>query len=214
MGMVFKKADGIFVEADIGPNSGNDSMEPLGISPNKGKGQGTFFYAVGLNGNGADRMGFVRFRLQDKIMRPRDDDDPNDGWTGTDSATLTPSLGDNDGDGLDDAFDNPTNWENVQVGNPTVIGGGGFADFTVATTTTSLALIATAVGDNPLNPIAVEVYDPSGLLVANSAPTGGVAAATVALPLAGTYKVRVKNYGMTGVTSTPTLIVREPTSPF
>ena len=220
-GTVSRKGDGIFVEADI--NTSNDpSTEPLGISPNKGKAQGTFFYAVGINATTNDpnqpnkllRFGFVRFRLQDKVVRPRDDDDPNDGWTGTDAGTFTPTVGDNDGDGLDDAYDNPTNWENVQVGNPTAIGGGGFADFTVATTTTSLALIATAVGDNPLNPIAVEVYNPGGLLVANSAPTGGVAAATVALPLAGTYTVRVKNYGMTGVTSTPTLIVREPTSPF
>ena len=212
-GMVTRKADGIFVEAIISTPP-NDSDQPLGISPNKGKGQGTFFYAVGTNLSGANRIGFARLRLQDKIAHPRDDDDPNDGWTGTDAATLTPTLGDNDGDGLDDTFDSPTNWENVQVQNPTAISAGQFADFAVATTATSLALIATANTDNALSPVAVEVYDPNGLLVANSTPTVGIAAATVALPVAGTYRVRVKNYGMTAMTSTPMLIVREPTIPF
>ncbi|HEY0519908.1 MAG TPA: hypothetical protein VGC84_10490, partial [Ilumatobacteraceae bacterium] len=41
-----RKNDGTYVEAFI--NTNNDSLQPLGISPNHGKAQGTFFYTVGL----------------------------------------------------------------------------------------------------------------------------------------------------------------------
>jgi hypothetical protein len=216
----------VFVEAQLDSN-GNDSTSPLGITPNKGKAEGTFFYAVGINTSSTtdpqtgqtvavDRVGFVRLPMPQKAWHPRDDDDAEDGWDHNShpAGWHTSAVGDDDADGLENAFDLPTAHENVQVvdGAPPIAGGQS-ADFPVTTSPTSLALIATATASDPLAQIGVEIYDGVGLLVATSAPSLGVAVATVSLPAAGTYNVRIRNYGMTSVTHTPRLIVREPWLP-
>jgi hypothetical protein len=210
------KSDGVFVDVFVGATGGNDSESPLGITPDKGKAQGTFFYAVGFPGSGADRVGFVRMPMPQKAWHPRDDDDAEDGWDHSShpAGWHTSAANDDDADGLDNAFDLPTARENVQVvDNAPAIAGGQSADFPVTTSPTSLALIGTATAGDPLAQIGVEIYDAVGLLVATSAPSLGVAVATVPLPAAGTYKVRIRNYGATTVTHTPRLIVREPWLP-
>ena len=222
---IFTKGDGVFVEAQL-DSRGNDSMSPLGITPNKGKGQGNFFYAVSANATAnpdptsmfptADRVGFVRLPKPQKVRHPRDDDDAEDGWDHNSHPPgwHTSAANDDDDDGLENAFDLPTAREDVQVvDNAPAIAGGQSADFPVTTSPTSVALIATATADDLLAQIGVEIYDGLGMLVAASAPALGVAVATVPLPAAGTYKVRVRNYNLTPMTHTPQLIVREPWLP-
>ncbi len=225
-GFITTNPDGdVFVEAQI--DTMNDSSSPLGITANRGKGQGTFFYAVGTNTSmttnsqnqvvAVDRVGFVRLPKPQKVKHPRDDDDAEDGWDHNshpngwhDSAT-----DDDDDDGLENAYDSPSARENVQVvDNAPAIGPMQSADFPVTTSATSLALIGVVTADDLLAQIGVEIYNAAGLLVGTSAPSiAGVAAATVALPAPGTYKVRIRNYGATTVTHTPKLIVREPPLP-
>jgi hypothetical protein len=236
---ITQKADGTYIEAllnicPLGDSActANDSMQPLGITPVKGKAQGTFFYTVGLNGTfvnapgtyqsvPANRVGFVRFPIKEKIKHPRDDDDENDGNDGDHSwhnwhghAT----AGDDDDDGVANENDrHDMNERDAQADDPKLtpasIPSGQAIDYPVTTTATSIAVIALAQAVDPLAQIGIEVYNPSGLLVATSAPTPGTALATVVLPVVGSYKVRVRNYGAAAVTQTPTLLVREPWQP-
>jgi hypothetical protein len=226
-GLITRKTDGVFVEAQLdtgtdGPLGGsNDSTLPLGITANRGKAQGTFFYAVGANGNldpntGAmlsDRVGFVRLHPREKIKFPRDDDDPDDGCEENDEAHHHGEPGDNDDDGLEDGYDQSTAYERVQGDYPAPLGAAQSTEYTVTTSTTSLALIATATSDDPLAAIGIDVFDPTGLFLVASVPGPGAAVATVPLPAAGTYRVRVRNFGLSAVTVTPKLIVRESIRP-
>jgi hypothetical protein len=158
----------------------------------------------------------VRFPKPEKVRHPRDDDDAEDGWDHNShpSGWHTSAAADSDDDGLEDEFDLPTAHEDVQVVDAApAIAGGQSADFPVTTSPTSLALIGTATADDPLAQIRVEIYNAAGLLVAASAPSLGIAVATVPLPTAGTYNLRVRNYGVTAIRYTPRLIVREPPLP-
>jgi len=218
-GRVTPKDDGIFVEALI--KNPNDSFHPLGISPAKGKAQGSFFYAVGANGRldpitGAaltNRVGFVRLRVCEKQKFPRDDDDRDDGWEGADNWHDSHRHGDChdfDDDGIDDGQDSPTGREQVQRNDATALPAGGSVDHTLTASPTTLALIAVAEADNPLAQIGIDIYNAAGILVARSIPAPTVAVAQVVLPAAGTYTCRVRNYSAVATNYTPTLIVREP----
>jgi ice-binding like protein len=212
------KQDGVFVEAQLDSNL-NDSMSPLGITANRGKGQGTFFYAVGINAQAptADRVGFVRLPMPEQVRRPRDDDDDEDGWDHNShpngwhhgQADDAGSGRDDDRDGLDNGIDSPDRRERVDVPDDAPLGGGASMEYTVATSASSLALIATVTADDVLAQIGVEIYDAAGMLMATSAPAPGTAVATVTLPAVGTYRVRIRNYGATGIVYTPKLIIRE-----
>jgi len=234
---VTSKTDGTFIEAQINACAPGmdpatcDSTVPLGITPVKGKAEGTFFYAVGHNGHTvndstntmvpANRVGFVRFPLKERVKHPRDDDDENDGAAGDHSWHNWhghSTAGDDDDDGIANENDQHTMNErdaqaDDQKSSPATIGAGQFAEYPVATTATSVAIVAVTQAIDPLAQIGIEVYDPSGLLVARSAPAPGIAAAIVPLPVAGIYRVRIRNYGAASVTHTPTLLVREPWQP-
>ena len=147
---VTKKTDGTFVEAQLDSHD-NDDMSPLGITANKGKGQGTFFYAIGAATAHptADRVGVVRLPMAEKARHPRDDDDFEDGWDHQShpSGWHESDADDDDDDGLENEYeyDSPTAQENVQVvDDAPTIAGGQYTDYTVTTTATSLALIAMA----------------------------------------------------------------------
>jgi hypothetical protein len=191
---VTTKSDGVFVEAQLDSNA-NDSISPLGITPNKGKAQGTFFYAVGFqNDLTVDRVGFVRLPMPQKVRHPRDDDD--------------------DDDGLGSAQDSPTAHENVNVSDDAPLQGGQSVFYPMTASPTSLALIFVATSvDDPLAQIKVDIYNSLGMLMATSAPTPGVGVATVLLPAADNYTARVTNLGVTANTHTPMSIVREPPEP-
>jgi hypothetical protein len=211
-GQVTRKQDGTWVEANVGLTGGHDSEGPLGISPNKGKGQGTFFYAVGFPGNETiERVGMVRLPMAEKARHPRDDDDAEDGW---DHATHpdgwhTSDVNDADADGFEDAYDLPTANEQVTAPDPAPLAAGQSIDYPMTASSTSLALLAIAKCD-PLAQLQVGIYNSLGMLVATSTSTAGVGVATVALPTAGNYKARVTNIGATPLTQTPLLVVREP----
>jgi len=204
-----------FVEAliDMGIDKPNDSSMPIGITPARGKAEGTFFYAVGQNGSAANRVGFVRFAIKERVKHPRDDDDRDDGcncedhWHDShDHAT----KGDDDDDSIPNEQDSPTARENVARGDATPLAAGATADQSMVASPTTLALIAIAEADNPTAQIGIDVFNSMGLLMARSVPALGIAIAQVALPSAGTYTWRVRNYGSAPINYTPTSIVREP----
>jgi hypothetical protein len=210
------KPDGIFVDAFVGAFGGHDSESPLGITPNKGKGQGTFFYAVGLAGSGADRIGLVRLPMPQKLRHPRDDDDGEDGWDHNQHPSGWHMSGDDDddNDGFENEYDSPTAQENVQVGDPAPLQAGQTMDYPMTASSTSLALIALAVAeDDPTAFLSVDIFNSLNQLVATSAVTPGLAAATVLLPAPGNYIARVHNQNPAASTHTPKLIVREPWQP-
>ena len=221
------KTDGTFVEARIDQvvscTTGNcspvNSLSPRGITPNRGKAQGTFFYTVGFsadeNGNTV-RLGFARLPNKGKIKHGRDDEDCDDG----EDAAKHPGWHDHsshpddaDDDGVDSRYDSPTSREDSETGETAALGAGQIVEYPLTASATTLALIATVAADDPLAQMGIEIYNQLGALVASGASVGGLAAATVPAPAAGTYKVRVKNYGLRSFNHTPTLLVREPWLP-
>ena len=211
---VTSKADGVFVEAMVGANGGHDSESPLGITPAKWKGQGAFFYAVGLAGNGADRVGFVRLPVVQKLKHPRDDDDVDDGCcTPTRSGWDNSDADDDDDDGQANEFDTPTANEMATIGDPSPLAPGQSAQYQLTASPTTLALLAATTADDLLGSVTVEIYNALGVLVAGSVSTPGSALSTLPLPSPGTYTVKVKNVGIRTFTHTPTLVIREPWVP-
>ena len=210
---IYTKADGVFVEAQLDSN-GNDDMSPLGITANKGKGQGTFFYAVGMTFNATvNRIGFIRFPKNHvmKMTHPRDDDDPEDGW---EHAQHPPGWhisddGDDDSDGLGNAQDTASR-EDVVVSDDAPLEPGQTSTYWMTASSSTLALVALVTANDPLAVLRVDIYNPLGLIVATSPATPGVGLATVALPAPGNYTVKVQNMGFTANTHSPMLINREP----
>jgi hypothetical protein len=224
-----RKDDGTYVEAFI--NTNNDSLSPLGITPNHGKAQGTFFYTVGLAAGTttdpttgavvfdptspsiAKRIGFVRLPIKEKIKNGRDDDDADDG----EDRNFKPGWhnsepGDDDADGVPDQYDTSTNRESSTAFDPALLPGQQSVDYPVSTSASTLALIASVEAD-PLSMIAVDIYNGLGVLSATSGPLTGTALVTLPLPGAGTYTARVRNLGTGAVTQAPTIILREPGLP-
>jgi hypothetical protein len=223
---ITSKDDGVFVEANIqlarcvsGPCSSVPSTSPHGITPNRGKAQGTFFYTVGFSadaGGATVRIGFARLPHRAKIKHARDDDDCDEGV----DAAANPGWHDHtahpddpDDDGVDSKFDMRTSREDAQTGDTTALGPGQIAEYPLTAASTTLALIVNVIADDPLAQMTVEIYNALGALVASGVSAGGVTLATVSTPPAGAYKVRVKNYGLRSVNQTPTFLVRQPWLP-
>jgi len=224
------KQDGTYVEAVINtpPPTADltlqrpDSMSPLGITPVKWKGQGTFFYAVGMTAGGdplnpsgpsmAKRVGFVRLGVPEKINNPRDDDDADDGMDKTGHPTWrTSEAGDDDADGVPDEYDMPNNHEDMArydaMPSPAL---SATPLNPVTTTASTLTLLATATSDDPTAAIAVDIYNAMGLLVATSGPMPGLATVTLLTPGAGTFNISVRNLSGRTVNVTPAVLLREP----
>jgi len=223
---ITSKDDGVFVEANInaatcvsGPcGTATPSLSPRGITPNRGKAQGTFFYTVGFSANTGPtvRVGFARLPHRAKIRHGRDDDDCDEGM----NAVTNPGWHDHtthpddpDDDGVDSKYDTPTSREDSRTGDTTPLAAGQIAEYPLAATSTSVVLIASVMADDPLAQMTVEIYNPLGALVASGVSAGGIAVATLPTPTAGGYKVRVKNYGLRSINHTPTFVVREPPLP-
>jgi hypothetical protein len=216
--------DGTYVEALINTAvpacssaPSTPSLVPLGITPNNDKAQGTFFYTVGLEvgaNSDAKRVGHARLPIKEKIKRPRDDDDADDGFdTAQCPAFHNAEPGDFDADGVPDQFDTPSSRDSMTMGDPAPLTAGQSVDYPLTASATSLALIASATADSPTAQIAVEIYNSVGALVATSAPMPGGAVATLLTPAAGQYTARVRNLGVASFNHTPTLVVREPAVP-
>jgi hypothetical protein len=221
LALITSQSDGTYVEAQINERTDatpNDSTLPLGITPAKAKAEGTFFYAVGEpTANGKNRVGFVRFpTLKEKMKHPRDDDDRDDGWAGEDKWHDWhghADADDDDDDGIRNAHDSSSGSETVDRRDSTSLANGQSADYSMIASPTSLALLAIAEADDPMAQLGIDVYNAQGILIARSVPSLKIAVAQVALPAAGTYTWRVRNYGAAAVTYTPTSIVREPALP-
>jgi hypothetical protein len=220
--------DGTCVEALIdtaiyssNPSAG-PSLSPLGITPNKSKAQGTFFYTVGiaetlldpndpasLSPSIARRIGFVRLPNKEKIKNGRDDDDSDDGYDRTRQPSWHNSeVGDEDADGVPDQYDMSTSRDTMTRGDAAPLAGQQTVDYPISSSTGTLALIA-AVEADPTAQIAVDIYNALGTLTATSGPMVGAAVCTLPLPSAGAYTARVRNLGVGPVTQTPTFIVRD-----
>ena len=219
---ITKKDDGTFVEARVDQARCDSSycindvpsVSPRGITPNRSKSQGTFFYTVAFSD--AVRIGFARLPHREKLKNGRDDDDCDDG----EDAAMHPGwhdhgahADDSDDDGVDSKYDSKASREDAQTGDATVLSAGQVAEYPIAASSTSLALIANVAASDPLAQLGVEIYNALGALVASGTSVGGLAVATVAAPPTGTYKIRIKNWGTGPVTQTPTLLVREPWLP-
>ena len=219
--------DGIFVEGFIDTGTAADgststpSMQPLGITANRAKAQGSFFYTVGLSGtddplqpNPAKRIGFIRLPMKDKAKFARDDDDPDDGFDRTrEPRWHNAEPDDDDADGVPNEYDTNTTRDNMTVSDPAIVAVGQSWDYPMSTSPTTLALIAAVTPDVATATIAVDVYNAIGTLVGTSGPIIGAAVATVPTPAAGTYTIRVRNLGTAAVTPTSTTVVREPGIP-
>ena len=218
--------DGLFIEGLVdaetpagGMSGSAPAMQPLGITPNHAKAQGSFFYTVGAAADPASpdgfslakRVAFIRLPMKERPKFGRDDDDTDDGFDRTrDARWHNSEPGDADADGVPDEYDTNTSTDNMTIADPVVVPVGQSNDYPMATSATTLALIAAVTPDVATATIAVDVYNSLGTLVGTSGPIVGAGVATVPTPGAGTYKIRVRNLGTTAVTPTPTIVVREP----
>jgi hypothetical protein len=220
-----RKQDGTYVEAVLNMPAPTadptltpaDSMSPLGITPVKFKGEGTFFYAVGMTGASASsgsfakRVGFVRLGIPEKVKNPRDDDDADDGMDTKDHPTWHQSeVGDDDADGVPDEYDTATSRENMTTADPAPVASGAVSESTVTAPAGALALVAMAQADDITAPIAIDIYNGFGLLMATSGPLPGLATVSLPTPAAGTFTIKVRNLSGHSVNVTPTTILRVP----
>ena len=230
---VTPNTEGVFVEAFVNRNTEHDemrrSMFPLGITPDLDRSLGAFYFAVGdAEDLFIKRIGHARLsREKQKGKHDRDDDDTDDdgkdhhddddddddGWKDHDD-----DDDDNDGD-KDDADDDDDN-DGIKDGHDTKdresqdnyssqMSAAQTEEFQMTAGASTLAMIVTAVADNPLAPISLEVRNPAGLLVLSTPPTPGVTAIPVPASGAGIYTVRVKNAGLSAVGISTTLLTRE-----
>jgi PAP2 superfamily len=128
----------------------------------------------------------------------QDLDDDNDG--AADAADR-----DDDNDGIDDQFDSESTREDQRSIDATLPGASENV-YDLVADSSALLLIATAEGSQPDALVQVEIYSPSGTLLAASPPTAGRAVALTIPSLAGIYKVKVKNLGQ-GLISYETLLI-------
>ena len=231
--LVTANADGIFVEALIDQNTDDEirrSMFPLGITPDRDRSLGAFYYAVGeAEEIDIKRIGHARLSREkqkgkhdrddddiddDGKKRGDDDDDDDDGKLNQDDddddndGEKDDVDDDDDNDGIKDVYDTKEHRES-QDNYSSQMSPAQFEEFQMTAGVSTLAMIVTAVADNPLAPISVEVRNPSGLLVASTPPTPGAAAIAVPPSGAGIYTVRVKNAGLNAVGISTSLLTRE-----
>jgi len=218
--------DGLFIEGLVdaetpaaGMSGSSPAMMPLGITANRAKAQGSFFYTIGAAADPASpdgfslakRVAFIRLPMKERPKFGRDDDDTDDGFDRTrDARWHNSEPGDADADGIPDQYDTSTTTDNMTVGSPVIVPVGQSSDYPASTSATTLALIASVTADIATATIAVDVYNSLGTLVGTSGPIVGAGVATIPTPAAGTYNIRVRNLGTTSVTPTPTVVVREP----
>jgi streptogramin lyase len=208
------KGDGLFVEGLVAEAQSN---VPLGITPDFGHKMGTFFYAVGVNfETGFNRIGKIVLPFKNrKFDHGRDeddhdhdgkrddldDDDDDDGIKDVsdnddDNDCVNDDVDDDDDDdGIKDRDDHPGKREERRSYNEQYAAQSA-TDYDVNLDSTTLLLAATVTSVNPTSLVSIEVYGPSGALLASPIPTPGVAAISVPTLQAGAYKVRIKNVGL------------------
>jgi hypothetical protein len=165
-----------------------------------------------------DRVRFKRGRGHDDDNfdddDKRDDVDPDDDNDGSpddqdldDDNDLAADAADadDDNDGIDDEFDSESTREDQNDINGDVPAGSE-AIYNLVADSKTLLLVATAEASQVDALLQVEIYSPSGTLLATSPPTTGRAVVFTVPTLGGIYKVKVKNLGQ-GSTSYETLLI-------
>jgi hypothetical protein len=127
-------------------------------------------------------------------------DDDNDGIADT-------ADRDDDNDGIEDEFDSESTREDQQSIDASLASGSESAYDLVAGSTT-LLLTATAEARELDALVQVDVYSPSGMLLAASTPTAGRAVAVAVPAVAGIYTVKVRNLGQGSISYETLLITR------
>src|SRR5262249_29151518 len=121
-GQRVNNGDGQFTEA-VTNSGGNDSFQPLGITPDQSASVGTFFYAVGDPSAAlVNRIGRVRLpRANEKARIERDDDDNDDDGKRNDVDDDVDDDGvknamdnDSDNDGIPDSMDNDDDNDGIE----------------------------------------------------------------------------------------------------
>jgi hypothetical protein len=234
---VTEKTDGVFIEALVDQNVGvstHSSRLPLGLTPDRDKAVGAFFYAVGeADGlpsglSTINRVGFTRLPMlnqkgkhhrddedcdDDGKKRGHDDDDDDDGHKNHDDADddgdgiLDFLDDDNDNDGIKDADDRSDSREKQDYYSSD-LASNAVEEFPVIAGAAS-TFVAVATASNPLSFVSIEIVNPSGLVVFGGVPTPGVATATIVAPPAGDYIVRVKNHSVGGAAVETMLLTRD-----
>jgi hypothetical protein len=232
------KADGKFVEAFInqdqdGMPAANGSLFPLGITPDRDRAVGTFFFAVGqadmVDNPTINRIGLATLpRDKEKARKDRDHDDcDHDGKSNAvdddddDDGTKDIDDDDDDDDGIYDWLDDDEDNDGIKNDYDTRdrkesqertsydLSAGQSADTPVTVPAGALLLIATATASNPLALVSVDILNPAGAVVASSVPTPGLAVITAIPAGAGEYTVRVKNQSLSASEVESTAITRE-----
>jgi hypothetical protein len=212
---IIEKNDGVFVEAMMDQVG---SQIPLGITPDKSKKVGTYFYAIGFADSGLNRIGQIVLPFKnrkhgharddddhdrDGKRDDMDDDDDNDGIKDADDPDDDDDCvndnddWDDDDDGIDDKDDRKDRRETRDTREEESVSGGQSIDYPMAVGTDNLLIVATATAADPSALLTVQIYNPAGQLVTSTLPTPGSAVATIPTLTAGNYTVRVKNLGLT-----------------
>jgi hypothetical protein len=201
------KTDGLFIEAQVGGGDSdngfgapNGSFVPLGVTPDFSRRVGSYFYAVGQNTDTfVNRIGHILLPFNRKGHPVARDDDDNDGQHH--------GNGDDDDDGVKDSDDDSTKHE-TRDQRQDLVQGGQSMDYPMTTDANTLLLGTTLTASDLGTMLSVEVYNPAGQLIGAPLPTPGVAVMTVPTLTVGTYKVRVKNLGITPTTFTTNFLTR------
>ena len=123
----------------------------------------------------------------------------------SDSDSISLIIGPGGPCGIDDEFDS----ESTQEDQQSIAGSAGSGNeniYDLVASSSTLLLTATAEARELDALVQVEIFSPSGMLLAASLSTAGPAVAVTVPTLAGTYKIKVKNLGQ-GAISYETLLI-------
>jgi streptogramin lyase len=230
--------EGTFVQAIINDTqlpSTRSSLVPLGITPDFDRATGSFFFAVGVAEDNpiVKRIGHARLTRDhnkgkhdrddedcDDDGKPRghDDDDDDDGKKNDvdndddNDGKLDYEDDDDDNDGIKNQHDTKDGKEN-QYNYRSDLAASQSEAFEVTTLPGALALLVTALADNPLTQISIEVRNAAGQVVGTSIAAVGVGLVTLPTPAAGIYTVKVKNHGLTAAGIDTMVLTRDPRLP-
>jgi hypothetical protein len=234
---ITSKNDGTFIEAMIDENTDITQMRrsffPLGITPDFDRAVGTFFYAVGENEGIllVNRIGVARLPHDHghKGKHDRDDEDPDDDGRkrgddddDDDDGKKNDLDEDDDADGILDLVDDDDDNDGIknehdrkdsreaQSNHQNVVDPGQAEEYFLTVRPNSAFVAASAVAENPLTPVSIELVDAAGSVVATSPSTPGASVLTVPAPAAGEYLVRVKNNGLGASGIATSVLSREP----
>jgi hypothetical protein len=235
MGVSYTNAgDGTYIETDVSTGESTSgsptaSMNPTGMAPDGNWKSGAFFYGVAFS-NGTNRIGHLAVNIdKNREMEHRRgdhdrdhdgiDDDKDDDADGDGIANSADTDGDNDGtpdamehdkngDGIDDQYQAPGSREEQRTDRGTMAPGES-RTYTMDYDQHNTLMLAVVEASELATPLAIDILDPTGLVIVSTPAVIGKAVATATPLLPGLYTVRVRNAGLTPATYKTTLIERQ-----